>query len=38
MIGYGPMEVLVTPDMTYILMERDHDHYRRMGKLIAEDT
>ena len=30
MIAYAPMEVVVTPELTYILMERDHDHYRRI--------
>ena len=30
MIAYAPMEVVVTPEVTYILMERDHDHYRRI--------
>ena len=30
MIAYGPMEIVVTPDTTYILMERDHDVYRRI--------
>ena len=30
MIAYGPMEIVVTPDTTYILMERDHDFYRRI--------
>jgi hypothetical protein len=30
MIGYGPMEFVVTPDTTYILMERDHDFYRHI--------
>ena len=30
MIGYSPMEVVVTADVTYMLTERDHDHYRRI--------
>jgi hypothetical protein len=30
MIAYSPFEVVVTPEITYILMERDHDHYRRI--------
>ena len=30
MIGYSPMEFVVTPEVTYILSERDHDHYRRI--------
>ena len=30
MIGYGPMEFVVTPETTYILMERDHDFYRHI--------
>jgi hypothetical protein len=30
MIAYSPMEVVVTPEVTYVLMERDHDHYRRI--------
>jgi hypothetical protein len=30
MIVYGSMEVLVTPDTTYILLTRDHDFYRRI--------
>ena len=30
MIAYGPMEIVVTPGTTYILMERDHDFYRRI--------
>jgi hypothetical protein len=30
MIAYSPMEFVVTPAVTYILMERDHDHYRRI--------
>ena len=30
MIVYGSMEVVVTPDLTYILMQRDHDFYRRI--------
>jgi len=30
MIAYGPMEFVVTPAMTYVLMERDHDFYRRI--------
>src|SRR5262249_499852 len=30
MIAYAPMEIVVTPGTTYILMERDHDFYRRI--------
>jgi len=30
MIGYSPLEIVVTPGVTYILMERDHDHFRRI--------
>ena len=30
MIGYSPMEIVVTPEVTYMLMERDHDHFRRI--------
>jgi hypothetical protein len=30
MIAYGPMEFVVTPDITYILMQRDHDFYRHI--------
>jgi len=30
MIGYSPLEFVVTPETTYILMERDHDHFRRI--------
>jgi hypothetical protein len=30
MIAYSPLEFVVTPDTTYILFERDHDHYRRI--------
>ena len=30
MIGYSPMEIVISPETTYILMERDHDHYRRI--------
>jgi hypothetical protein len=30
MIPYGPMEIVVTPGTTYILMERDHDFYRHI--------
>jgi hypothetical protein len=30
MIGYSVMEYIVTPDVTYILMERDHDHLRHI--------
>ena len=30
MIGYSPMEFVVTPDTTYVLMERDHDFYRHI--------
>jgi hypothetical protein len=30
MIGYSTMEYVVTPGVTYILMERDHDHNRRI--------
>jgi hypothetical protein len=27
MIGYSRLEIVVTPAITYILMDRDHDHY-----------
>jgi hypothetical protein len=30
MIGYSPMEFVVTPEITYILMERDHDFSRHI--------
>jgi hypothetical protein len=30
MIAYEPMEVVVTPGVTYILFERDHDHHRHI--------
>jgi hypothetical protein len=30
MIGYSAMEFVVTPEITYILMERDHDHFRHI--------
>ena len=30
MIGYSTMEFVVTPAVTYILMERDHDHFRHI--------
>jgi hypothetical protein len=30
MIAYAPMEVVVTPETTYVLMERSHDFYRRI--------
>jgi hypothetical protein len=30
MIGYAPMEFVVTPDTTYVLMERDNDFYRHI--------
>jgi len=30
MIGYSPIEIVVTPNITYILMERDHDFYRHI--------
>jgi hypothetical protein len=30
MIGYSPLEIVLTPDVTYVLMERDHDHFRRI--------
>jgi len=30
MIGYSPLEIVLTPGTTYILMERDHDHFRRI--------
>jgi hypothetical protein len=30
MMAYGPMEFVVTPETTYILMERDHDFYRHI--------
>ena len=30
MIGYSPLEFVVTPEITYVLMERDHDFYRHI--------
>ena len=30
MIGYSPMEFVVTPETTYVLMERDHDFNRHI--------
>src|SRR5205085_11895123 len=30
MIGYSPLEFVVTPETTDILMERDHDPFRRI--------
>jgi len=30
MMSYSPMEVVVTPEITYVLFERDHDHFRRI--------
>jgi hypothetical protein len=30
MIPYGPLEIVMTPQVTYILMERDHDHFRHI--------
>jgi hypothetical protein len=30
MIGYSPLEFVVTPEATYVLSERDHDHFRRI--------
>ncbi len=30
MIGYSPLEFLVTPTLTYIMSERDHDHLRHI--------
>ena len=30
MIAYAALEFVVTPETTYILFERDHDHYRRV--------
>src|ERR1700678_1740833 len=30
MIAYSALEFVVTPDTTYVLLERDHDHYRRI--------
>jgi hypothetical protein len=30
MIGYSPMEIVITPEVTYVLFERDHDHFRRI--------
>ena len=30
MIGYSSMEIVITPEITYILFERDHDHFRRV--------
>jgi len=40
MIGYSSLEFVVTPEVTYILMERDHDHYRRIytdGRSFPDD-
>jgi len=30
MIAYSPLEVVVTPEVTYIMFERDHDHLRHV--------
>ena len=30
MMTYGGMEIVVTPGTTFILMERDHDHFRHI--------
>jgi hypothetical protein len=30
MIGYSPLEFVVTPEITYVLMEPDHDFYRHI--------
>jgi hypothetical protein len=30
MIAYAPIEFVVTPETTYVLMERSHDFYRRI--------
>ena len=30
MIPYSPLEFVVTPEITYVLMERDHDFYRHI--------
>jgi hypothetical protein len=30
MIPYGPLEFVVTPEITYVMMERDHDHFRHI--------
>ena len=30
MIGYSRLEIVVTPAITYILMDRDHDHFRHI--------
>ncbi len=30
MIAYSPLEIVVSPETTYIMFERDHDHYRRI--------
>jgi hypothetical protein len=30
MIAYSALEFVVTPETTYVLLERDHDHYRRI--------
>jgi hypothetical protein len=30
MIAYSPLEVVVTPDITYVMFERDHDHMRHI--------
>ncbi len=30
MIGYSRLEIVVTPPITYIMMDRDHDHFRHI--------
>ena len=30
MMTYGGMEVVITQDVTFVLMERDHDHFRHI--------
>jgi hypothetical protein len=30
MIPYGPLEIVLTPQVTYVLMERDHDFFRHI--------
>jgi hypothetical protein len=40
MIGYSALEIVVTPEITYILMNRDHDFYRHIytdGRSFPDD-
>jgi hypothetical protein len=30
MIGYSPLEFVVTPEITYVMSERDHDYFRHI--------